>query len=76
MPPEMAIPTAMRTRPPTSSPRSPTLVPSRFPPRLWRLLGAHGISADEVKSRFGRYFAVAGQQRKGARLVAYHLTRK
>jgi hypothetical protein len=46
------------------------------PPRPWRLLGAHGISADEVKSRFGRYFAVAGQQRKGARLVAYHLTRK
>ena len=45
------------------------------PPRLWRLLGAHGISTDEIKSRFGRYFAVAGQQRKGARLVAYHLVR-
>ena len=45
------------------------------PPRLWRLLGAHGIGADEIKSRFGRYFAVAGQQRKGARLVAYHLVR-
>lgn len=45
------------------------------PPRLWRLLGARGIGADEIKSRFGRYFSVAGQQRKGARLVAYHLVR-
>jgi hypothetical protein len=27
----MAIPTAIRTRPPISSPRSPTLVPSRSP---------------------------------------------
>ena len=45
------------------------------PPRLWRLLGAHGIGADEIKSRFGPYFTVAGQQRKGARLVAHHLVR-
>ena len=45
------------------------------PPRLWRLLGAHGIDADEIKSRFGPYFSVAGQQRRGARLVAYHLVR-
>ena len=45
------------------------------PPRLWRLLGAHGISADEIKSRFGPYFSVASQQRTGARLVAYHLVR-
>ena len=45
------------------------------PPRLWRLLGAHGIGADEIKSRFGPYFTVAGQQRRGARLVAYHLVR-
>ena len=45
------------------------------PPRLWRLLGARGIGADEIKSLFGRYFSVGGQQRKGARLVAYHLVR-
>jgi len=45
------------------------------PPRLWRLLGARGISADEIKSRFGPYFSVASQQRTGARLVAYHLVR-
>ena len=45
------------------------------PPRLWRLLGARGISADEIKSRFGPDFSVASQQRTGARLVAYHLVR-
>ena len=45
------------------------------PPRLWRLLGAHGIGDDEIKSRFARYFSIAGQQRRGARLVAYHLVR-
>jgi SAM-dependent methyltransferase len=45
------------------------------PPRLWRLLGAHGIGADEIKSRFGPHFSIAGQQRKGTRLVAYHLVR-
>ena len=45
------------------------------PPRLWRLLGAHGIGADEIKSRFGPYYSVASQQRTGARLVAYHLVR-
>src|SRR5215467_7800650 len=26
------------------------------PPRLWRLLGARGIGAEEIKSRFGPYF--------------------
>jgi SAM-dependent methyltransferase len=45
------------------------------PPRLWRLLGAHGIGADEIRSRFGPYFSVADQQHKGTRLVAYHLVR-
>ena len=45
------------------------------PPRLWRLLGAHGIGADEIRSRFGPYFSVAGQQHRGTRLVAYHLVR-
>jgi len=45
------------------------------PARLWRLLGAHGIGDDEIKSRFARYFSIAGQQRRGARLVAYHLVR-
>jgi len=45
------------------------------PPRLWRLLGARGIGADEIKSRFGPYFSLAGQQRRGARLVVYHLVR-
>jgi SAM-dependent methyltransferase len=46
------------------------------PPRLWRLLGARGISGEEVRSRFGRYFRLAGQQRRGSRLVAYHLVRE
>ena len=45
------------------------------PARLWRLLGAHGIGDDEIKSRFARYFSIAGQQRTGTRLVAYHLVR-
>jgi len=45
------------------------------PPRLWRLLGARGIGADEIRSRFGPYFSVAGQQQRGTRLVAYHLVR-
>ena len=45
------------------------------PPRLWRLLGARGIGADEIKSRFGPYFSLVGQQRKGGRLVVYHLVR-
>ena len=45
------------------------------PPRLWRLLGAHGIGADEIRSRFGPYFSAAGQQQRGTRLVAYHLVR-
>ena len=34
-----------------------------------------GIGADEIKSRFGPYFSLAGQQRRGARLVVYHLVR-
>jgi SAM-dependent methyltransferase len=45
------------------------------PPRLWRLLGARGIGADEIRSRFRPYFRVAGQQQRDTRLVAYHLVR-
>ena len=44
------------------------------PPRLWRLLGAAGIPAGEIRSRFGPYFRLADQQRTGP-LVAYHLVR-
>jgi SAM-dependent methyltransferase len=44
------------------------------PPRLWRLLGAAGIPAGEIRTRFGPYFRIAGQQRTGP-LVAYHLVR-
>jgi hypothetical protein len=44
------------------------------PPRLWRLLGAAGIPAAEVRSRFGPYFRLAGQQQTGP-MVAYHLVR-
>jgi len=29
----------------------------------------------EIRSRFGPYFSVAGQQQRGTRLVAYHLVR-
>ena len=45
------------------------------PPRLWRLLGARGIGAEEIRARFGPYFSVAGKQQRGTRLVAYHLVR-
>ena len=45
------------------------------PPRLWWLLGARGISDTEIRSRFGRYFRVAGHQQRGSGLVAYHLVR-
>jgi len=44
------------------------------PPRLWRLLGASGIPAGEIRSRFGPYFRLAGQQQAGP-LVNYHLVR-
>jgi SAM-dependent methyltransferase len=44
------------------------------PPRLWRLLGAAGLPAEEIRSRFGASFFLAGQQQAGP-LVAYHLVR-
>ena len=45
------------------------------PPRLWRLLGASGIPAREIRSRFGRYFQLTGQEQDGP-FVIYHLVRR
>jgi len=46
------------------------------PPASWRLLGACGVTADEIRSRFGDSFDLAGQQELGSRFAAYHLVRK
>jgi SAM-dependent methyltransferase len=46
------------------------------PPLAWRLLGARGMTGEEIRSRFGGFFEVASQQRKGRRLVVYHLIRR
>jgi SAM-dependent methyltransferase len=46
------------------------------PPASWRLLGAGGVTGDEIRSRFGASFDPAGQQELGSRFAAYHLVRK
>ncbi len=46
------------------------------PPASWRLLGASGVTAAEIRSRFGASFDLAGQQQLGSRFAAYHLVRK
>jgi cyclopropane fatty-acyl-phospholipid synthase-like methyltransferase len=50
------------------------------PPASWRLLGAHGIDADELRRRFGRDFDLVEERGAGtvgrlARFVLYHLVR-
>jgi SAM-dependent methyltransferase len=45
------------------------------PPPSWRLLGAGGVTGDEVRSRFGPAFDLAGQQQLGSPFTAYHLVR-
>jgi SAM-dependent methyltransferase len=45
------------------------------PPLSWRLLGARGITGDELRSRFGPAFDLADQQRTGSGLAIYHLVR-
>jgi len=51
------------------------------PPATWRLLGASGVSADDLHRRFGTDFDLADQRTAGpagraGRLVLYHLVRK
>jgi SAM-dependent methyltransferase len=51
------------------------------PPPSWRLLGATGISPDDLRSRFGAAFDLAGERTAGrvgraGQFVLYHLVRK
>jgi SAM-dependent methyltransferase len=51
------------------------------PPTAWRLLGARGVSAGDLRRRFGADFSLADEQPAGpagraGSLVLYHLIRK
>jgi hypothetical protein len=47
------------------------------PPATWRLLGASGVSGDELRRRFGDGFEVAEEPRDGrGHFVVYHLVRR
>jgi SAM-dependent methyltransferase len=51
------------------------------PPAAWRLLGAPGLSADDLRRRFGADFDLVDQQTAGpvgraGKFVLYHLVRK
>ena len=51
------------------------------PPATWRLLGARGLSADDLRRHFGADFSLADEQPAGpvgraGSLVLYHLVRK
>jgi SAM-dependent methyltransferase len=51
------------------------------PPASWRLLGAPGLSADDLLGRFGADFDLVGEQTAGpvgraGKFVLYHLVRK
>lgn len=51
------------------------------PPAAWRLLGAPGLSADDLRRRFGADFDLADEQTAGpvgraGKFVLYHLVRK
>jgi SAM-dependent methyltransferase len=51
------------------------------PPATWRLLGARGVSAGELRRRFGTDFDLADERTAGpvgrvAHFVLYHLVRK
>lgn len=51
------------------------------PPATWRLLGAQGVSADDLRQRFGTDFDLADKRTAGpagraGSFVIYHLLRK
>ena len=51
------------------------------PPAAWRLLGARGINADDLRRRFGAYFDLADERKAGpigraGSFVLYHLLRR
>jgi len=47
------------------------------PPATLRLLGASGVSGDELRRRFGDRFEVAEERRGGGgHFVVYHLVRR
>lgn len=51
------------------------------PPATWRLLGARGVSADELRRRFGKSFVLSEEKPLGpigraSNFVRYHLVRK
>jgi SAM-dependent methyltransferase len=45
-------------------------------PATWRLLGANGVTGDEVRTRFGSCFELAEEHSDGARFIVFHLIRK
>jgi SAM-dependent methyltransferase len=51
------------------------------PPALWRVVGAMGVTEEEVRMRFGTYFDLAEEQASGpigraGEFVRYHLVRR
>jgi SAM-dependent methyltransferase len=51
------------------------------PPAAWRLLGARGINADDLRRRFGAYFDLVDERKAGpigraGSFVLYHLLRR
>lgn len=50
------------------------------PPALWRLVGASGITSEEIRKRFGAHFDLVDEQTSGSvgragQFVRYHLVR-
>jgi SAM-dependent methyltransferase len=46
------------------------------PPATWRLLGAGGVTRDELRARFGGSFEIADVKQNGSHFAVYHLVRK
>lgn len=46
------------------------------PPATWRLIGAKGVSSEELRTRFGGDFEIVHEQKDGKRFVVYHLIRR
>jgi SAM-dependent methyltransferase len=46
------------------------------PPATWKLLGANGVSRNELEARFGASFEISDEKPDGRRFVTYHLVRR
>jgi SAM-dependent methyltransferase len=46
------------------------------PPATWRLLGAGGVTRDELGTRFGASFEIADVKQNGSHFAVYHLVRR